>query len=128
MRHRSPKKEAEYRLRRPLVEALIEEHPFCQACPTWAGYDGLSTFRQRRSVDPHELVRRSRGGSILDPQNILMICRSCHTRIGNHPDTAERLGLELPSWATEEHYVEAVEARESWARGEEFDPSYWVKP
>jgi hypothetical protein len=98
MRHRSKKKEAEYRLRRPLVEKLLDQYPHCQACSVFATHDGLATFIQNRSVDIHEVVRRSQGGSILDESNLMAVCRKCHTRIGNYPALAFELGLAKHAW------------------------------
>lgn len=98
MRHRSPKKEAEYRLRRPLVARLLSERPWCEACPVFAAHDGKVTYTRRPSVDVHELVRRSQGGSILDEANLMCVCRDCHRRIGNYPQLAFDLGLSLHGW------------------------------
>ena len=98
MRHRSKKKEAEYRLRRPLVARLLEERPFCEACPVFAEYDGKATYIRLVSVDVHEIVRRSQGGSILDEENLLCVCRDCHRRIGNYPQLAFDLGLAKRGW------------------------------
>jgi 5-methylcytosine-specific restriction endonuclease McrA len=93
VRYRSKKKEAEYKLRRPLVEKLLDEYPHCQACKVFADYDGAATYIQNRSVDVHEIVRRSQGGSILDESNLMCVCRPCHSRIGNYPQLAFDLGL-----------------------------------
>lgn len=93
MRYRSPKKEAEYRLRRPLVARLLEERPLCEACPVFAEHDEKPVYRRNTSMDVHELVRRSQGGSILDEANLMCVCRPCHTRIGNNPQLAFDLGL-----------------------------------
>lgn len=98
MRHRSAKKEAEYRLRRPLVARLLSERPWCEACPVFAAHDGKTTYTRRASVDVHELVRRSQGGSILDEENLMCVCRDCHRRIGNHPQLAFDLGLARHGW------------------------------
>ena len=98
MRHRSKKKEAEYKLRRPLVAWLLEERPYCEACPVFAEHDGLVTYVRNLSVDVHELVRRSQGGSILDEDNLMCVCRRCHTRIGNNPQLAFDLGLAKHAW------------------------------
>ena len=98
MRHRSKKKEAEYRLRRPLVERLLQERPFCEACPVFAVHDEKATYVRRVSVDVHELVRRSQGGSILDESNLMCVCRECHRRIGNYPALAFELGLARHGW------------------------------
>lgn len=98
MRHRSKKKEAEYRQRRPLVEKLLNKKPWCEACPVFAEYDGLATYTRKKSVDIHELVRRSQGGSILDEENLMAVCRNCHNRIGNYPALAFELGLAKHAW------------------------------
>lgn len=98
MRHRSRKKEAEYRLRRPLVARLLEERPWCEACPVFASYDGKVSYSRNPGQDVHELVRRSQGGSILDEENLLVVCRPCHRRIGNYPKLAFELGLAKESW------------------------------
>lgn len=45
------------------------------------------------SVDVHEILARSAGGSILDPANVLAVCRACHDWIGDHPREALALGL-----------------------------------
>ena len=101
MRYRSKKKEAEYRLRRPLVERLLSERPFCEACPVFAQHDGKATYVRYRSVDVHELVRRSQGGSILDESNLMCVCRDCHRRIGNYPALAFELGLAKHPYETD---------------------------
>ena len=45
------------------------------------------------SVDVHEVLARSAGGSILDLSNCITVCRSCHDWIGDHPIEAVALGL-----------------------------------
>lgn len=98
MRHRSKKKEIEYRERRPLVEKLLSERPWCEACPVFAKHDGKATYNRNRSVDVHEIVRRSQGGSILEEKNLMTVCRKCHSRIGNYPSLAIDLGLAKHGW------------------------------
>ena len=99
MKYRSDKKEKEYKLRRPLVVKLLEEHPYCEACPIFAEHDEVKGMYQRnRSVDIHELIRRSQGGSILDETNLMAVCRPCHQRIGNYPALAFELGLAKHGW------------------------------
>lgn len=98
MRHRSKKKEQEYRIRRPLAARLLQEKPFCEACPVFAEYDNKVTYIRNRSVDIHEIVRRSQGGSILDEENLLSVCRQCHSRIGNYPQLSFDLGLSRHGW------------------------------
>jgi 5-methylcytosine-specific restriction endonuclease McrA len=50
------------------------------------------------SRDVHEIIRRSQGGSILDENNVLAVCRPCHVRIGNYPQLAFDLGLAKHGW------------------------------
>lgn len=98
MKRRSAKKEAEYRLRRPLVARLMEERPLCEACPVFAAHDEVAVYRRNPGCDVHEIVRRSQGGSILDEDNLMVVCRPCHQRIGNYPQLAFDLGLAKRGW------------------------------
>lgn len=97
-RKRSKKMEAIYVERRKLVAKMLSENPYCQACPVFAKHDGVVSYVRNGSVDIHELVRRSQGGSILDESNCMAVCRSCHTRIGDNPELAFTLGLAKRSW------------------------------
>lgn len=98
MRHRSKKTEKEYLLRRPLVKKILDERPWCEACPIFAAHDDKITYVRERSVDVHEIVRRSQGGSILEENNLMSVCRKCHRRIGNEPQLAFDLGLAKHGW------------------------------
>lgn len=98
MRKRSKKQEALYNQRRPLVKRLLEERAWCEACPVFAEHDGRATYVRNPSMDIHELVRRSQGGSILDIDNLIAVCRPCHRRIGNYPQLAFDLGLAKHAW------------------------------
>ena len=98
MRYRSKKKQDEYKLRVPLVKRLLEERPYCEACPIFAQHDGLVTYVRNKSIDIHEIIRRSQGGSILDEENLLSVCRPCHSRIGREPALAFELGLAKHGW------------------------------
>ena len=77
---------------------MVEKFPYCQACPVFAKYDKKTTYVRMNTIDVHELVRRSQGGSILDESNLLCVCRGCHRRIGNYPALAFELGLAKHSW------------------------------
>jgi 5-methylcytosine-specific restriction endonuclease McrA len=106
MRYRSAKKQKEYALRAPLVARLLEERPYCEACPVFAKHDGLTTYHHNRSRDIHELVRRSQGGSILDEDNLMAVCGKCHQRITEYrdgKDTLHNLGLWKPGWTLREN-------------------------
>ncbi len=53
---------------------------------------------QGRATDIHEPLQRSAGGSILDVDNTIAVCRRCHDWIHGHPDVAKSLGLLRNSW------------------------------
>jgi len=79
-------------LRSKTVERLVEERgELCQA--RLPRCDWLA-------VDAHEVLARSAGGSITDGENILLVCRSCHDRIGSHPQEATKLGLRKSRYGT----------------------------
>lgn len=98
LKHRSKKQEELYVERRKLVARMLQERPFCEACPVFARHDDNVTYVRRGSVDIHEIVRRSQGGSIVDEDNCMAVCRQCHQRIGDHPELAFSLGLAKRSW------------------------------
>lgn len=64
----------------------------------FASHDGVATYSRRPSVDVHEVVRRSQGGSILDESNLMCVCRQCHRRIGDNTGLAFDLGLAKHAW------------------------------
>jgi 5-methylcytosine-specific restriction endonuclease McrA len=84
--------------RRAFVASMLSDYPYCVACPVFAKHDGLVTYTRRPSQDVHELKRRSQGGSVVDRDNCIAVCRKCHTRIGNYPQLAFDLGLAKRSW------------------------------
>jgi 5-methylcytosine-specific restriction endonuclease McrA len=102
LNHRSKKTQDVYKERRPLVQKLLTERPFCEACSVFAEHDGKVTYIRNQSVDVHELVRRSQGGSILEENNLICVCRSCHRRIGDYPALAFSLGLAKHGWERDE--------------------------
>ena len=51
------------------------------------------TICDGRAVDIHEPLTRARGGSILETENSMAVCRSCHTWIHDNPENATKLGL-----------------------------------
>ena len=63
----SPKRARQLRERARVLAPLREAQPWCSRC----GQTGVG-------LDAHELVARSRGGSITDPSNIVLLCRPCH--------------------------------------------------
>lgn len=98
IRKRSKKMEDLYVIRREFVARILKERPLCEACKVFASHDGKSTYFQHMSRDVHELVRRSQGGSIIEEENVLAVCRPCHTRINAYPQLAFDLGLAKHGW------------------------------
>jgi hypothetical protein len=83
--------------RRDVVAALLASRPRCEAGPRIAAA-GLPSPCTGLSVDVHEVKTRGRGGSILDPANLLAVCRRCHDWIDVHQDESHALGLLAHSW------------------------------
>ena len=128
---RSNKRKEEYKLRVPIVKEMLETAGPCDACLIWHAFDMYRGFAAtaivspRRPVDIHELVNRSQGGSILDKDNLLAVCRPCHNRITVSPKIAESLGLHLESWCnSKEHFDEASRVRDEWKHGRPTMP-FW---
>lgn len=82
--------EAKYRQRRSLVAQMLDEKPVCERCD------------QARSTDIHEVVSRARGGSILDPANLVALCRPCHSFITQNPLVAYAEGWSKHSWENDD--------------------------
>lgn len=81
MRFRSRKRERLYRERRKLVIEILEDRPVCERC------------RSARSVDVHEVIRRSQwSAGIVVRENLRAVCRPCHTWITEHPQEATDAG------------------------------------
>lgn len=131
MKYRSEKRQKLYIERRAVVERLLKERPQCQACSIIANWNTQETqakhvtFKERSALDIHEIKRRSQGGSLLDDENLLAVCRKCHDWINAHPKQAERVGLSVPGWATKEMYEEAKSLRINWRLGVPSEPSWW---
>ena len=133
--YRSKKTEEKYVERRRLVKELLSTQPHCDACVIYTVYERItwsfpvgnptSVIRQNRTVDVHELVNRSQGGSIIYRHNLIAVCRPCHSRITTEPKEAELLGLHLESWCnTIEHLEEAERVRDAWKNGIATRPSW----
>jgi len=87
IRQRSVKREKLYAdHRRKIVAEMLSEIPVCQRC------------NKAASQDIHELKSRARGGSIIDRNNLVAVCRSCHTWITTNPKAAAESGWLKNSW------------------------------
>ncbi len=78
------------RARRKFVASYLARYPTCEA--------NLVKVCAGRAVHVHERKTRSRGGSIVDQQNCLALCASCHRWTHAHQDEAHELGLLVHSW------------------------------
>lgn len=95
LKPRSEKTAKLYREKRvPFVQKILSERPWCEACSiTPVGHRG-----RRPSTDVHEILTRGRSGGVhgsawLDEENVLALCRTCHTWITDHPKEAKELDL-----------------------------------
>lgn len=87
LRRRSKKTAKVYREQRiPLVIELLQDSPLCERC------------LKATATDVHELKSRARGGSILDRDNLAVLCRPCHSWVTTHPKEATDEGWLRPSW------------------------------
>lgn len=49
-------------------------------------------------AEPHELKKRSHGGSITDPHNVRLLCHTCHRWTEEEVAEATEAGWIIPSW------------------------------
>lgn len=86
----SAKARARQRARADVLRQLVDARgAWCEAL-----LDGCD----RIACDGHELKRRSQGGSTVDPDNVLLLCRPCHRYVTEHPAEAVRIGLAKWGW------------------------------
>lgn len=96
LRQRSLKMQREYVKRRAFVGAFLADHRVCEFWSVdWAG----SCWA--RSVDVHELIRRSHGAAIYPgqegkrPTEYRALCRQHHDYITTHPAWARENGWDV---------------------------------
>ena len=88
----SAKRRAENRKRRKVMLATYGERPRCALCgPLMAR--GVVTGCNGWADDADEILRRSAGGSITDPENVRPVGRRCHDWIGANTKLAREWGL-----------------------------------
>lgn len=95
--------------RREFVRRILEERPQCEA--------QIPYVCSNHATDVHEILTRARGGSIIDEDNVLALCRRCHTFITDHPSFSQEHGFTVHSWATSADIIAADRAREIFRRG-----------
>jgi len=91
LRPMSRRRQREQRARRDLIRALIEARG--DRCELQV--EGTCTGRVEGG---HEILKRSRLGSILDPENVLLSCNPCNGWVEDNPDDAHARGLARHSW------------------------------
>ena len=93
MRTISPKRAAKNRERKKMLVEKYgpdwKEGHTCEKCLTW-------TY----SPHPHEPLPRSAGGSIVDSENVRLVCPTCHTDIHSNPAESYESGWLKYSWVT----------------------------
>src|SRR6185312_2068406 len=83
LKPRSAKMAKLYRTERvPLVIEWLERYPWCQ----------FPLGCTERAVDVHEVLARSQGGTIVDPENLRSSCRAHNHWAEDHPAAAEAIG------------------------------------
>ena len=92
MRRVSKKRAALRRARSKAIAVAVQRAPYCQAPAP------RPERRCRGPLPPQEPLSRARGGSITDPDNIVMICAAHHSAIHDHPALATDRGLLRSSW------------------------------
>ena len=79
----------------PLVRDMLADWPWCElAEPIWR-VDPSWRSCARYAIGLHELRKRSQGGSITDPANLLRCCGPCNSWVEDHPLLARQAGLVL---------------------------------
>lgn len=89
MRYRTPKRAAEERQRAKLRTEMLS-HPAARC----QGVEGC----RNQPEHLHEVIRRSQGGSITDPENIRTLCSTCHQLVHDNPAWAYSVGLLRKRW------------------------------
>lgn len=92
LRRESKKRRAQRQARREAVSVALQRAPYCQASLIWP------ETRCWGPLHPHEPLSRGRGGSITDPDNIVMICAGHHAAVHDNPRLATERGLLRSSW------------------------------
>lgn len=87
----SARRQVENKVRRQVIAAAHPNGPVICAVP-WCDRIGDS---------PHEPLTRARGGSIVDPANITMVCWPHNQELTLEPPWGYELGLLKHSWETE---------------------------
>jgi hypothetical protein len=84
--------------RRTFVREQLKARPNCEAGPIISKFYETSPLLVKykcnnNAVDIHEPLTRARGGSIVDVDNSMAVCRMCHDWIHRNPQLAADLHL-----------------------------------
>lgn len=93
LRRVSPKTAKRNRQRAKFRREILLERPRCEAGNSIWTIDPSYADCGRVAVDLHEPLTRARGGSVLDPANVVATCRACHEWIHRYPLRATEIGL-----------------------------------
>ena len=107
LRKVSKKRAKEQRIRSSMIRELVKERGDRCEAPALAMINLIDRQDEHSETkvkslswgcngwadDVHEPLTRGRGGSITDPENMILVCRSCHDWIHAHPLSASDFGL-----------------------------------
>lgn len=94
--------------RRSFVKRILDERLLCEA--RIAGCSMMPS-------DVHEICSRGRGGSIIDDENVLALCRPCHQFVTVNPAWAAENGFLLHANPTDADIRAAERARFAFVFG-----------
>ena len=94
----SQKRQAEMQLRKSLMEETFGPRENWR-CTFWLYRSTLmEPSLCHGNVNGHELLKRSRGGSITDMNNVVLLCDFHNGWCEDHPSEAHEMGLARHSW------------------------------
>ena len=88
----SAKRRRENAERRRVLHETFGQFPPCMLCGPLRAF-GVETGCDGRATDAHEVLTRSRGGSITDVENIVPVGRDCHRWVHANPTQSTELGF-----------------------------------
>ncbi len=94
----SSKRHAENRERRKVMAEAFGPRETWQCYVSQSSFAGGLMGPCYGPLNGHEIVKRSQGGSITDPSNILILCDRHNEWVENFPVDAHRLGLMKHNW------------------------------
>lgn len=99
LRPRSKKTAKVYRDERvPLTKRMLEVNPYCEVVDKIKAVKPDYNDCWRNAIGLHELKKRSAGGSITDPENLLRTCGPCNGWIEDNVTLAREAGLVIRSF------------------------------